>query len=300
MKLVQRKTALQSLRKVNYSAWLMLLPGLFLLYFMVWRPVVVGAGLSLFELKGYEPVKFIGLANYKRVLTDTLFIKTLFNTVQYVVWSLVIGFLPPIIVAIMLNEMVHGKAFFKFAIYFPVIVPTVAVSLIWYFLYQPDPNGLLNMFTAKFGIPTSTWLQNPNLTIPLIVVSMTWKGFGGTMIMYLASLQGVNQELYEAAKIDGAGGFRRVFNITLPQIFPVVMLFLIKQIIGVFQIMVEPMTMTAGGPNNASVSLALQGYNYAFTYFQPANALALGFITFVLLMGLTIVYFKVDKKLSAN
>ncbi|MEG2583884.1 MAG: sugar ABC transporter permease, partial [Oscillospiraceae bacterium] len=130
---------------MNYSAWLMLLPGLFLLYFMVWRPVVVGAGLSLFELKGYEPVKFIGLANYKRVLTDTLFIKTLFNTVQYVVWSLVIGFLPPIIVAIMLNEMVHGKAFFKFAIYFPVIVPTVAVSLIWYFLYQPDPNGLLNM-----------------------------------------------------------------------------------------------------------------------------------------------------------
>ncbi len=287
---------LKSLKKVNYSAWLMLLPGLLLLYFMVWRPVVVGAGLSLFELKGYEPVRFVGLENYKRVLSDTLFLKTLLNTVEYVLWSLVIGFLPPIVVAIMLNEMVHGKSFFKFAIYFPAIVPTVAAAMIWYFLYQPDPNGLLNLLLSKLHLPASQWLQNPHLTIPLIVVSMTWKGFGATMIMYLASLQGVNQELYEAAKIDGAGGLRRIWNITLPQIFPVVMLFFVRQIIAVFQIMIEPMTMTGGGPNNASVSLALQGYNYAFTFFQPANALALGFITFILLMGLTIVYFKLDRK----
>lgn len=299
--LIKRKRAVENgsrVRKRNLSAYLMMLPCLLLLYFMVWRPVVVGAGLSLFQLKGYTPVKFVGLDNYVRVLSDTLFLKTLWNTIQYVVWSIVIGFLPPIILAIMLNEMVHAQGFFKFAMYFPTIVPTVAASMIWYFLYQPDPNGLLNMLLKVFNLPPSVWLQDSRLTIPLIIVSMTWKGFGATMIMYLASLQGINQELYEAAKIDGAGALRRVWNITLPQIYPIIMLFLIRQIISVFQIMIEPMTMTGGGPNNASVSLALQRYNYAFTYFQPANALALGFITFVVLMSLTVVYFRMEKKFS--
>ncbi|MEG2583893.1 MAG: sugar ABC transporter permease, partial [Oscillospiraceae bacterium] len=144
----------------------------------------------------------------------------------------------------------------------------------------------------------SQWLQDKNLTIPLIITSMTWRGCGATMIMYLATLQGVNQELYEAATIDGAGFFVKLRYITFPYISPIMALLLVRQIIGVFQVMVEPMTMTGGGPNNASVSLGLQGYNYAFVYFQPERALALGVITFVILMGVTAYYFKINKKLE--
>ncbi len=292
------RTSAARLKKINYSAWFMILPGLILMYFVVWRPIISGAYLSLFDLKGYEPTAFVGLDNYRQIMSDTLFLQTLRNTCAYVLWSLVIGFLPPMVLAIMVNEMVHGQGFFKFSLYFPAIVPTIAVSYIWYFLYQPGEGGLLNMFLGVFGIPPQQWLQNPSWTIPLIIISMTWKGFGSTMLLYLAALQGVSQDIYEAAKIDGAGIRRRLWHITLPQIAPIITLFFIRQIIGVFQVMVEPMAMTGGGPNNASVSLSLQGYNYAFMYFQTDKALALGVVTFLILIGLTFVYFAIDKRLD--
>ncbi|MEG2381543.1 MAG: hypothetical protein RSB38_07610, partial [Oscillospiraceae bacterium] len=104
-------------KKINYSAWIMIIPGLFLLYFIVWRPIIVGLFLSFFDLKGYTPTEFVGFDNYIKILSDTLFLKTLWNTVLYVFWSLVLGFLPPVILAIMLNETVHFKGFFKFSIY---------------------------------------------------------------------------------------------------------------------------------------------------------------------------------------
>ncbi|MEG2670147.1 MAG: sugar ABC transporter permease, partial [Oscillospiraceae bacterium] len=191
----------------NWKNWILLFPSVLLFYFFVWRPIATGIGLSFFRLENYHPVEFVGLHNYFDVMKDTLFIKTLWNTVGYVFWSLLIGYLPPIIIAILLNEVVHLKSLFKFSIYFPTIVPTVAAALIWYFMLMPGEGGIFNMFLGKLGLPPSQWLQDKNLTIPLIITSMTWRGCGATMIMYLATLQGVNQELYEAATIDGAGFF---------------------------------------------------------------------------------------------
>lgn len=298
MKLKETHKSVIKTIKINWKQWIIILPSVLLFYFMVWRPIGVGTFLSFFKLQNYKPVEFTGLQNYKDVLFDTLFLKTLKNTASYVIWSLIIGFFPPVILAVMINEIVHGKNFLKFSIYLPVIVPSIAASLIWYFMYQAGDGGFLNMIIGKFGIAPSAWLQNQKITIPLIIVSMTWRGCGSTMIMYLATLQGINQELYEAVRIDGGGLFRRLITITLPHILPVMLLLLIRQIIGVFQVMVEPMTMTGGGPDNASVSLSLQIYNYAFTYFQPERALALGVITFFLLIGITIFYFMADKKIG--
>lgn len=298
MKLMQNRNSVIKTIKINWKQWLIILPSVLLFYFMVWRPIGVGTFLSFFKLQNYKPVEFTGLQNYKEVLFDTLFLQTLKNTVLYVLWSLIIGFLPPIILAVMLNEVVHCKSFFKFSIYLPVIVPSIAASLIWYFMYQAGEGGMLNMLIGKLGFAPSAWLQNQKMTIPLIIVSMTWRGCGSAMIMYLATLQGINQELYEAVRIDGGGLFRRLKTITLPHIMPVMLLLMIRQIIGVFQVMVEPMTMTGGGPDNASVSLSLQIYNYAFTYFQPERALALGVITFFLLIGITVFYFMADKKIG--
>lgn len=251
---------------------------------------------SFFKLDNYVPKRFVGFDNYRDVITDMLFIKTLANSVKYVVWSLVIGFVPPILFAVMLNETVHMNSFLKFSIYFPQIVPAVAAALIWYFLYLPGNSGVLNIILEKIGLPANQWLQNSKQTIPLIVVMMTWQGCGGAMILYLAALQGINQELYEAAKLDGAGIFSRFKSVTLPTIFPIIFLQLVRQIIGVFQVMTEPMTMTGGGPNNASISLNLQGFIYAFQNFQPEKAMALGVITFLILMVVTAFYFKAQKK----
>ncbi len=283
----------------DWAAWLLFLPAILLMYFVVWRPIAMGALYSFMEMKGYTPVRFVGFENYLTILRDTEFVKTLINTVWYVVLSLVVGFLPPVLIAIVLNEVVHGQRFFKFAVYFPSVVPAIVVSMIWTLVYAPDASGLFNMILEKLGFEPYVWLQDTRFTILFIIISTTWHGFGATTMYYLASLQSVKQELYEAAVIDGAGLFRRLRTIALPHISGIMLLFLVRQIISVFQIMVEPLAMTAGGPNNASLSLALQAYRYAFVYFKPAESIALSMVTFAILMVLTLFYFRLEKRIDA-
>lgn len=286
--------------KRNAAGWLLMLPTLFLLYLLVWRPAAMGIGLSFFRMEGYTPVEFVGFKNFITVMKDKLFTKTLLNTFSYVFWSIVLGYLTPLVVAILLNEVRRGQGFFKTAIYLPTVVPAIAASMIWTQIYQPGTGGLLNQFLSLFGVEAQGWLQNGDLTIMLIVISCTWKGFGSTVLLYLATLQGIDQQLYEAAKIDGAGGFRRVMTITIPQMLPMMLLFLIRQVISIFQITEQPMAMTGGGPNNASMSLGLTAYDYAFRYMKTGSSLATGAITFVILIIMTSFYLWAQKKFSVD
>ena len=288
-----------SLRK-NLLGWAFLLPLVFIMYIMIWRPSFMGIFWSFFRMKGYSVVKFVGLSNYIDVISDMQFWPTMLNTVQYVLWSLAIGFLLPLILAVMLNEMRHFKSTFRITLYLPAIVPGIIVMLMWYFIYYPDQTGLLNMILAKMGIDPILWLNDSALVIPCIIISMTWNGCPGAMLLYYSALQSVSKELYEAALIDGAGIFKRVWHVTRPQIMGVVLLNLIRQIIGVFQIMEQPMTMTQGGPNNASLSIGYQLYKYGFVLNRADYAMALGVITFVILIFITAFYFRVEKKVSDN
>lgn len=291
----KKNRTLKSFFVNNISGWILILPSVILFILLVWRPIVVGIGYSFFSLKGFTPQEFVGLKNFKDVLTDTNFLQTLWNTVQYVFWSLIIGFPLPFICAFMINEMVRGKAFFKFTMYLPVIIPSIAVSMIWKFVYLGGEGGLINMLIYKLGISPVDWLSNKNLVIPLIIVSMTWNSFGSTVILFLATMQGVNQELYDAARLDGAGFFGRINTVMMPYIKPTLMLMLIRQIIGVFNITEQPLAMTGGGPNGASMSIGLTNYFYAFKYGQNDKSLALGVIVFIILLALTLVYNRLDK-----
>ena len=277
------------------GAWLLFLPTALAIYFFTIRPIAMGFWYSLHNMQGFTVKEFIGLDNYKTVLSDTQFLKVLLNSVSYVIWSFIIGFLPPMIIAIMLNEMIHGNGWFKFSTYFPAIVPMVAATLLWYYMYLPDNAGLLNTILARFGIAPQGWLQNSSMTIPLITIMTSWKGLGATMLLYLAAVQGINQELYEAAILDGAGFMRRIFSITLPQIKGLIFLNIIRQMIGVFQIMAEPMTMTGGGPDGASLSISLWAYRTAFVEFNAGTSLAIGVITFLILIVFTIFYFYAER-----
>lgn len=277
------------------GAWLLMLPSLIIFTFFVWQPLVNGLILSLYETKGFDPVKFIGLQNFFDVARESSFQSAVKNTFVYVFWSLLLGFPLPIITAVMLNEVKRFKGFFRFTVYFPSIVPGIAAAIMWGLIYHPS-SGLLNSIVNLFGGQSIPWLQSQNLVIPCIVIMMTWKGFGSTAILYLASLQGVNQELYEAAMIDGAGVFRKFWNITMPSISGMFSLMLVMQIIGVFQVMYEPLTMTDGGPNNASISLMLTSYFYGFRFYQAGRAAAVGTITFMFLIGLTVLYFYLQNK----
>jgi len=281
--------------KKDWSAWILILPAILCIYLFVLRPQIMGTYWSFFDMRGYKVESFVGLENYKTVIRDTQFFKTLWNTCQYVLWSLVIGFCLPIIVAVILNELVHMRNTIRFCVYFPAVLPGVAVALLWYLMYYPDQGGLLNMIGSWFGMEPYVWLQDARWTIAFIVISMTWNGCGSTAIYYFASLQGVNRELYEAAIIDGAGFFRRFFTVTLPHISGVALLFLVRQIIGVFSIMEQPMQMTDGGPNGASNTLGLLAYKYGFVNIQPQYAMAVGVIMFLILMVFTIFYFRLNK-----
>lgn len=282
--------------KRNYGAWLIMLPALILFIVFAWQPIFSAIVLSFFKTKGFETLEFIGLQNFVDVITDSVFPKALMNSLSYTFWSLILGFILPIFIAILLNEMVHFKSFFKVAVYFPNITPAVVTAIMWLIMYDPGPNGMINNIITNLGFDAFQWLQDSRYTVILIVISMTWKGAGGTAILYLASIQGINQELYEAAKVDGAGIVSRIRHVTLPQISIMIALMLISQIIGVFQVMVEPLAMTDGGPNDASVSLALQSYFYAFRYGQTGKSIALSVITFLILIGFTVIYFVINKK----
>lgn len=280
------------------GGWILLIPSVLLLLLMVWQPLMATIKISFYETKGFEAVRFVGFENFKNVLTNSSFLTTLKNTCFYVIWSLIIGFLLPYVTAVMVNEMVHAKSVFRFFCYFPAMVPGMAAALMWRFLFEPGKNGVLNAILGIFGINPCQWLQDPKLVIPLIVITMTWRGFGGSMLIYLASLQGINRDLYEAASIDGAGFFQKMRYIQLPAVKGLLMLMLIRQIISVFQVMQEPLAMTAGGPNNASSTLMLSSYNYAFTYFELGRAMAVGTITFLILAVLTVIYQIISRKVE--
>lgn len=286
--------------KNDFSAWILLLPLLLIMYLWVWRPTVMGVVWSFFKMKGYTPTEFIGLKNYIDVITDTEFIPTLLNTLKYVGYSLVVGFIPPVIIAIMINEVMHFKSGFRVIIYLPAVIPAIAANLMWHFMYYPDQSGLLNQILAIFGASPYGWLNDAKFTILYIIVAMTWQGFGATMILYYAAIQSVSIDLYEAATIDGAGMLRRLWNVTIPQISGILLLAFVQQIIGVFQVLDQPMVMTGGGPNNASTSVGYQLYKYGFVNGRAGHAMALGVIIFVILLIATAFYFHLNRKVEEN
>ena len=288
------------IRSRTLSAWVLLFPAVIVLYLMIWRPSVMGIVWSFFKMKGYTPTEFVGFENYVRVVKDTQFWPVLWNTVQYVFWSFFIGFIPPVIVAFMLNEMLHFRNALRTIIYLPAILPGVTILLLWYFIYYPSETGMLNMILMKLGYNPYLWLNDSRFTILYIVIEMTWAGFPGTMFLYYTTIQGIDTSLYEAATIDGAGLWKRFIHVSVPQISGLLILNIVRQLIAVFQVMQEPMVMTGGGPNGASTSIGYQLYQYGFVQGRVGQALALGTIVFLILIVATCFYFYLNKKVEAN
>lgn len=286
----------------DLSAWILILPMLVCVYYFILRPQVLSIYWSFHNMFRYEPQEFVGLKNYITVVTRPDFWQTVKNTCMYVVYSMIIGFPLPFFLALVMNELVHFRKTTRVLVYLPSIMPAMAISLLWTFIYNPASGGLLNMILGYFGVPPYQWLQDQNFTILGIVISMTWNGCGATALYYFAAMQGINRELYEAALIDGAGYWRRVKIVTLPHMYGMLVLFGVRQIIGVFNTMEQVLQMTGGGPNGASMTLGLLNYRYAFDSGgkNAQYALALGVMMFIVLSVFSIIYFKVDKKIQEN
>ncbi len=288
----KNRTPKTKFKRSDLTGWLIMLPTILLFAFFVWEPLLESIRLSLYTAKGIRLIEFIGFENYIKVFKHPDFLAAFANTFKYIIWSLLIGFVVPIVIAVLISETVHLKGFFRVGVYFPNIMPGLATVLIFGYFFRPGNTGVLNILLEKIGIEPMIWLTNPKLTIPLIVLAMTWKGAGSTALIYMAGISNINPELYEAATIDGAGILHRMKYITVPSIFALGKTLLILQIIAVFQIIYEPLVMTNGGPNNASISIMQLVYNYAFRDFNYPMAAALSVMMCIVLVILSGLYFK--------
>lgn len=284
--------------KEQATSWLIILPSVALFTFFVWVPMGESIVMSLFKTKGVNLAKFVWFDQYLSVFRDANFVSALKNTVAYTLWSLVIGFLIPIFMAILISETTRWRGLFRTASYLPNIMPGLATVLMWRSFFSAKPSGAFNVLISYLGLDARPWLSNAGIIIPLIVVILTWKGAGATALIYMAGLAGINPELYEASTIDGAGILRRTWNITIPQIFNLGSTLLILQIIAVFQILYEPLVLTNGGPDNASISLM----QLLFSYIQNASTIDYGkassvsVIISLLLLTFTVIYNFANKR----
>ncbi len=290
-----KRTKRTWLQKKDLIGWMIMLPAIILFAFFVWEPILESVRLSLHTAKGFRVEEFVGFDNYERLFQYPVFLKALKNTFVYIVWSLIIGFFTPMILAILITETVHLKSFFKVGIYLPNIVPGLATVLMWKYMFGEGRTGVLNILLSKIGAGPMVWMNNTMLTIPIIVLILTWKGAGATTLIYMANISNIDPALYEAATIDGAGVINRIKHIILPSILSLGKMMLILQIISVFQILYEPLVLKQGGPNNASISIMMLVWNYANREFNYPMAAATSVVICVILIIFSGLYFKLTK-----
>lgn len=277
----------------DLSAWVLMLPTLILFAFFVWAPLLETVRMSFYEVNGTELVKFVGFENYRKLSIQPAFNIAWVNTVKYTLCSLVVGLAVPVILAALITEMTHFRGFFRLATYYPNVIPGIAAVMIYSIFFTSGESGVLNILLGKIGIGPVAFLTNKTWVIFWIVVAMTWKAAGSTALVYMSSMAGISPDLYEAATIDGASPMRRFFSITMPTILKTGKTMLILQILAVFQILYEPMMMTNGGPNNASISIMQLVYKLAFEQLKMSQAAALSVEVCIILIILTVIYYAV-------
>lgn len=280
--------------KRNLIAWAIMLPSLLLFVFFVWYPLVRNVLISFHD--GYNLDNFVGIQNYQEVFKDSFFKSAFVNTFKYILWSIIIGFFVPMIVGFLLSEVIHLKGFFRVAIYIPCMVSGIAVVFLFQNIYGDETYSILNVIRSAFGQERMDFRSNADIVIPLIVVAMTWKGFGGTSLIYMSNFQDIDSNLYEASRIDGASPLQRFWKITMPLMKPTIITLLILQVISVFQVFYEPMII-AGKTATSAMSMMQLSYYYFTEFLDPLSA-ATSIILALIIISITVVYFVVTKKLS--
>jgi multiple sugar transport system permease protein len=285
------------------STLVFLAPMLLVFTVFSWGPIVQSVVMSFQKTNLVTPATFVGIDNFVKVLNDPNLGVAIVNTLYFAVLALIFGFPLPIILAVLMSEVKRGKGLYSALAYMPVVIPPVVAVLLWKVFYDAGPNGVFNTALSWFGIPAQPWLQSSATAMPSLVLAATWAAAGGSIIIYLAALIGVPPELYDAAEVDGAGVWRKIWHVTLPQLRGVLFIMLILQIIATSQVFLEPYLFTGGGPNNATLTILLLIYRYAFQNslggaYGEATALSLMLAIFLGLMSWA--YFKLTERWSTN
>jgi multiple sugar transport system permease protein len=277
----------------NWSAYLFIAPGL--IHFAIFTVFAVGFAfyISFHQWNIIKPDKpFVGLENYLRLFEDPRFLRAVTNTFTFML-GIPLGLASGLSVALLLNTKVRGQAIYRTLFYLPVVTPLVVSSIIWKWVYQGD-YGLLNYYLLKLGIIDQkiVWLADPDLALPALIIMMIWSGTGGTMVIYLAGLQSIPEEMYDSAKVDGANALQRLFYITIPLLRPTTFFLLVTSVIGTFQIFTEVYIMTNGGPLNRTTTVGYYLYTKAFRELNMGYATAMAFVLFAMIFVFTLIQWK--------
>ncbi|MCQ4207050.1 carbohydrate ABC transporter permease [Streptomyces longispororuber] len=261
-----------------------------LLHAALWigLPIIAAVYLAFTSYDVLTAPRFVGLANFRDMLDDAMFRKSIVNTVIYTFFTVPFGMLLGLLLALALDRGLRARGVFRTAIFLPQVTATVAIALVWLWIYNPR-NGLFNTLLGLFGIEGPAWLASTSWAMPSVILVGIWQGIGMKMLIYLAALQNLPKDLYEAASVDGASPVRQFFSITLPLLKPATFFVLITSLISAFQSFDQIYILTDGGPAGSTTMMTYEIYKSAFREFRVGYACAQSLVLFVLLMGFTLV-----------
>lgn len=283
------------------AAWLFVTPALMVLGLFFLLPVIAALILSvtdydLYALADIRNLRFVALQNYWALLQRPLFWSALGHTVYFVVVGVPMSLMASLGSALLLNSpLARFKPFFRTALFAPVVTTVVAVAVIWRYLFNTK-YGLINYVLDSIGMPTVDWLGDPHWAMPTIILFAVWKNFGYNMIIFMAGLQAIPGDLYEAARIDGASAWAQFRHITLPMLKPTMVMVSILTVSGYFQLFAEPYVMTEGGPLQSTTSVLYLMYEEGFKWWNLGSASAVAFILFVIMFAVTAVMLRLSKQ----
>jgi ABC-type sugar transport systems, permease components len=292
----RRKRGFNLSKREAATGWFFVVPMFIGFIIFSFGPILASLAISFTDWDLLQTPKFVGLKNFADMFKDDLFLQCMSNTLYFVIIMVPIVLVVSMALAIILNQNLKGKAFFRSAFYFPSIVSTVAISMVWLWVFSPSNNGLLNTILAKVGIMnTPDWLGNMSTVKPSLIFMRTWQSAGYYMIIFLAGLQTIPPELYEVADIDGASKWQKLIHITIPLLSPVTFFVTIMLMLAAFNIFEAIYVMTDGGPGGATNTIMYYIYHNGFRLYKMGYASALAWILFLILVVLTVIQFKLRK-----
>jgi multiple sugar transport system permease protein len=282
------------------AAYLFLTPALTAIFLFFFIPVIAAFLISftdfdIYTLANFSSARFIGLRNYLNLFQDPLFWQALKNTFYFVIVAGPLSIAVSLGAAMLLNSrLVKFKAIFRLTYFIPVVTTLVAVAIVWRFIYHPR-FGILNYLLGFLKIQPIDWLGNPDWAMPAIILMAVWKNFGYNMIIFIAGLQSIPEYLYEAAVVEGANGWQKFKNITLPMLAPTTLFVSVITMIGFFQLFAEPYIMTQGGPLNRTLSIVQYMYQEGFRWWNMGYSAAIAFVLFFIIFAGTLIQFRLQK-----
>ena len=271
------RNLLPGFRKSDRTGLAFVLPYVIFFIAFVAYPLLFSLILVFHRWNIVSPMEWVGLKNFTRLLVDPLFLKSVGNTLIFLCIHIPLQILIALVFALLLNMRIRGRSLFRAIYFLPVVVSGVAVTILWQQLYSFD-YGVLNSLLGRIGLPQIPWLVDARFAMPSIAIMATWKNVGIYIVLFLAGLQNIPHELYEAASLDGATPSRQFLHITLPMLNPAILVIVVLSTIGGFSLFIEPYVMTGGGPMQSTLSGMLYIYNQAFYFNHMGYAATLGFV----------------------